>query len=210
MTLVLQAKPVLAQRRDPTLASAAGSWADFDALYREHFRFVWRVIRRLGLEGAGADDAAQEVFLVVHRRLHDFEQRSSTKTWLYGIVRRVVADSRRTLRRKSALTSVGCGPLDLDGIPSEAHGPEASAEHAERVRLLHRLLGELEEDKREVFVLAELEGLTLAEIAEALDANVNTLASRLRAARREFELALDRATQQEEALVADARERRPR
>jgi RNA polymerase sigma-70 factor (ECF subfamily) len=211
MTSVLHAKPVLASRRDVTPAAcASGTWADFDALYREHFRFVWRVVRRLGLLGAGADDVVQEVFLVVHRRLPTFEQRSSAKTWLYGIVRRVVADHRRTLRRKSALTSGAPESADLDAMPSEAAGPEASAEQAERVRLLHRLLAQLDDDKREVFVLAELEGLTIAEIAEALEANANTIASRLRAARRDFELALDLATQQDEALAANMHERRPR
>ena len=156
---------------------------------------MWRTVRRLGLEGAAIDDAVQEVFLVVHRRLGDFEARSSAKTWLYGIVRRVVADHRRTLRRKHAVPSDAPAEDDLDATASEAPGPEASAEQAERVRLLHRLLGELDDDKREVFVLAELEGLTAAEIAEALEANANTIASRLRAARREFEAALDRATQ---------------
>lgn len=165
------------------------TWADFETIYREQFRFVWRTVRRLGIEGALVDDVVQEVFVVVHRRLGDFEGRSTAKTWLYGIVRRVVADHRRTLRRKP----LGNGPDgeggDAASTPEE--GPEASAEQAERVRLLHRLLGQLDEAKREVFILAELEGLTLAEIAEALGVNANTVASRLRAARREFEAALE-------------------
>ena len=68
----------------------------------------------------------------------------------------------------------------------------------------HRLLAGLDETKREVFILAELEGLTLAEISEALGVNQNTVASRLRAARREFEVALDEATDQDE--VAEPRQ----
>lgn len=158
-------------------------------MYREHFRFVWRNVRRLGIDGAQVDDVVQEVFVVVHRRLADFEGRSTPKTWLYGIVRRVVADHRRSLRRKP----LGNAPEDdgVDAASPPEEGPEASAEQAERVRLLHRLLSLLDDAKREVFILAELEGLTLAEIAEALGVNANTVASRLRAARREFEAALD-------------------
>jgi RNA polymerase sigma-70 factor (ECF subfamily) len=170
-------------------AAPACTWADFETVYREHFRFVWRTVRRLGIEGALVDDVVQEVFVVVHRRLGDFEGRSAAKTWLYGIVRRVVADHRRTMRRKPLGTAAdGEG---LDGASAPEAGPEASAEQAERVRLLHQLLSQLDEAKREVFILAELEGLTLAEIAEALGVNANTVASRLRAARREFEAALE-------------------
>jgi RNA polymerase sigma-70 factor (ECF subfamily) len=207
MASALHAEPALAA---PPETSPTRTWADFDAVYREHFRFVWRTARRLGLEGSAVDDVVQEVFLVVHRRLGDFEGRSSTKTWLYGIVRRVVADHRRTLRRKPALTACPPPGSDLEALPGYEQDPEASVEHAERVRLLHRLLGELDEDKREVFVLAELEGLTIGEIAEALDANANTIASRLRAARREFEAALDRAMSAQERPDASNDERRSR
>jgi RNA polymerase sigma-70 factor (ECF subfamily) len=187
------------------------SWADFDAFYREHFRFVWRIVRRLGIDGHQVDDAVQDVFLVVHRRLGDFEGRSAAKTWLYGIVRRVVADHRRTLRRKPGHDTAAAPPeSDLDAITGGEPSPQASVEQAERVRLLHRLLGELDEDKCEVFILSELEGLTMAEIAEALDVNANTIASRLRAARREFEAALDRATRADDAIDHGIEERRSR
>jgi RNA polymerase sigma-70 factor (ECF subfamily) len=197
MRSVLHAEPVLAAPPDAVRAAApARTWADFDALYREHFRFVWRTVRRLGLQGSAVDDVVQEIFLVVHRRLGDFEGRSSPKTWLYGIVRRVVSDHRRTLRRKPALAPEAPA-AELEAMACEEQDPEASVEQAERVRLLHRLLAELDDGKREAFILAELEGLTMAEIAEALDANPNTIASRLRAARREFEAALDRATRDE-------------
>jgi RNA polymerase sigma-70 factor (ECF subfamily) len=160
----------------------------FEALYREHFRFVWRSVRRLGIDPTLVDDLVQETFLVVHRRLGDFEGRSTTKTWLYGIVRRVVADHRRTQRRKPALR----GPsADLEALSDTLRpGPDASAEQAEKVRLFYLLLERLDDDKREVFVLADLEGMTLAEIAESIGVNANTVFSRLRAARQKFEEAL--------------------
>lgn len=214
MRSVQHAEPVLPAGLDAARLArdvpASRTWADFDALYREHFRFVWRTVRRLGLQGAAIDDVVQEVFVVVHRRLDTFEERASAKTWLYGIVRRVVADHRRTLRRKPNRGAGAPQGPELDTMAAEGQGPEACAEQAERVRLLHRLLGELDEDKREVFVLSELEGLTLAEIAQALDGNPNTIASRLRAARREFEAALDRATRADEALACAIEEGRAR
>jgi len=187
------------------------SWADFEALYRENFRFVWRIVRRLGIDGEQVDDVVQDVFVVVHRRLGDFEGRSSAKTWLYGIVRRVVADHRRTLRRKPGHEVADIpSESDPDAMTSGDQSPQASVEQSERVRLLHRLLGQLDDDKRDVFVLSELEGLTMVEIAEALDANANTIASRLRAARREFEAALDLATRAEDAMEHGIEERRSR
>ena len=130
----------------------------------------------------------------------DFEGRSSTKTWLYGIIRRVISDHRRTLRRKPAWSEDAPGQLEsLHDTRSKA--PDASAEQAEQVRLLYRLLESLDEEKREVFILAELEGMTMAEIAEALDVNPNTVSSRLRAARQRFEEALAEETAgSEEAL----------
>lgn len=172
--------------------------AEFEAIYREYFRFVWRSVRRLGMDGFVVDDVVQDTFLVVHRRLGAFEGRSSTKTWLYGIVRRVVADYRRTQRRKPGLE--GHAAPSLDFVPDDpAKDPEARTEQAEQVRLVRRLLAELDDDKREAFVLAEFEGMTMAEIAEALDVNPNTISSRLRAARREFEEALERATQDDDS-----------
>jgi RNA polymerase sigma-70 factor (ECF subfamily) len=188
-------KPVASP--DKPVASPARSWADFENLYREHFAFVWRTVRRLGAHPPFVEDVTQEVFVVVHRRLDEFEGRSPAKTWLYGIVRRVVADHRRTLRRKPL--TAGASTDDAERPTSPEEGPDASAERAERVQLLHRLLAGLDESKREVFILAELEGLTLAEISEALGVNQNTVASRLRAARREFEVALDQATDEDDA-----------
>lgn len=198
--------PSAAPRAVPSDAtSPVRAELDFESFYREHFRFVWRTVRRFGIEGTLIDDLVQEVFLVVHRRVADFEGRSSHKTWLYGIIRRVIADQRRALRRKPAPSA----DLELETIRSPGHGPEAFAEQAERVRLLHRLLAELDESRREVFILAELEGLTTVEIAEALSMNPNTIASRVRAARRDFEAALGRELQNDGALHRCAAERRP-
>ncbi len=197
MTSLHAAEPDPTPRDALRVALPQRASTDFEAVYREHFRFVWRTAKRLGIDEAFLDDLVQETFLVVHRRLGDFEGRSSTKTWLYGIVRRVVADHRRTLRRKPTHGGTA-GEGDVDALhDASARAPDACLEQAEQVSLLRRLLSELDDDKREAFILAEFEGMTMAEIAEALDVNPNTISSRLRAARREFEEALERATQDE-------------
>jgi len=158
----------------------------FEDVYRESFGFVWRSARRLGVRDAHLDDVVQEVFVVVHRRLADFEGRSSLKTWLFGITLRVVRDHRRSARRRDPGP-----PVDPDTLRA-AGGPAHDAEKAEAVRVLHGLLDQLDDERREVFVMAELEQLPMPEIAEALGINVNTAYARLRIARGEFEQALAR------------------
>jgi RNA polymerase sigma-70 factor, ECF subfamily len=155
-------------------------------VYETQFDFVWRSARRLGVASLHVDDVVQEVFLVVHRRLAEFEGRSALKTWLFGITRRVVRDHRRSARRKPAESLGSLEPADQAGIA------DAQLSQRQETRTLHALLDELDEDKREVFVLAELEQMSGPEIAEALDVNLNTVYARLRAARSAFEQAVAR------------------
>lgn len=158
----------------------------FAEIYERHFSFVWRSVRRLGVAEHAVDDAVQDVFLVVHRRLDDFEGRSTVKTWLFGIVLRVVRDWRRTNLRKRRVGS-GSGAADVDAVADDgARSPHALTEQAQAVRMLHQVLDSLDDDKRAVFVMAELEQMSAPEIAEATGENVNTVYSRLRAARKAF------------------------
>jgi RNA polymerase sigma-70 factor (ECF subfamily) len=156
---------------------------DFTRLYEEHFAFVWRSLRRLGVATDQLDDAVQDVFLVVHRRLAEFEGRSSHRTWLFGIAVRTAG----TLRRRNARKPTE--PLGED-VPDQRAEGVTEATHA--ARLVQRLLDELDDERRAVFVLAELEQMTAPEISEALSVNLNTVYSRLRLARRDFEAALKR------------------
>jgi RNA polymerase sigma-70 factor (ECF subfamily) len=174
------------------IRAVTGAPLDFEALYDAHVVFVFRNVRRLGVPDAHVDDAVQEVFLVVHRRLAEFEGRSSVRTWLFGILARVAADHRRSLRRKSPHLRSPGGVVEPDSIAVERDGPHDVATRAEGVRLLHALLGELDDDKRAVLILAELEQMSSPEIAESLGVNLNTVYARLRAARREFEQAAQR------------------
>jgi RNA polymerase sigma-70 factor (ECF subfamily) len=164
--------------------------ASFEEIYDGHFDLVWRNIRRLGVPDALVDDAVQEVFLVVYRNLDKFEGRSSMKTWIFSIVTRVASDHRRALRRKSPHTRAPDAAVDADSVADErGEGPHERFERSEGARVLHRVLDELDDDKRTVLVLAELEQMTAPDIAEALGENVNTIYARLRAARRDFEQA---------------------
>jgi RNA polymerase sigma-70 factor (ECF subfamily) len=181
----------------PARATGAGPPATFEQVYDEHADFVWRSIRRLGLEPSAADDALQQVFLVVHRRLSEFEGTSSMRTWLFGILLRVVRDHRRTLQRKSPhLRSGGAsgGAANEDELlrvpdSTTAGNPERALSRAEASRIINELLDTLDDDKRAVFVLAELEQMQAAEIAQALGMDAPAVYSRLRAARTDFERA---------------------
>lgn len=165
----------------------------FEDLYKEHFAFVWRNVRRLGVPEALVDDAVQEVFLVIHRRLAEFEGRSSLRTWIFGIVARVASRHRRTSRRKDPDGHLGRCRVDADGVPDDAAAdPYDHTERSQGARLLHRMLDALDDKKRAVLILAELEQMSAPEIAEALGINVNTASARLRAARQELNQAVAR------------------
>ena len=159
----------------------------FEEVYEAQFAFAWRNLRRLGVAESQLRDAAQDVFLVVHRRLADFEGRGSLRAWLYSIVVRVASQYRRTRLRKDLKDTE-----DPDGVADTSSlGPEGNAEQNEDVRLLLTLLAELDTAKRDVFVLSDLEGLTAPEIAAVLDVKLNTVYSRLRGARQELRAALE-------------------
>ncbi len=158
----------------------------FDQLYDQSFELVWRLLRRLGVAESSLDDAVQDVFLIVHRRMDEFERRSEARTWIAGIAIRVAADYRRHLRRKGGLEPLGGGQAD------PRSDPHLAAVQAEALRQLYQVLGELDDQRREVFVLAELEQLTAPEISRTLGLNVNTVYTRLRTARRVFDQALRR------------------
>ena len=166
----------------------------FETVYDAHFSFVWRSVRRLGIADGAVDDVVQDVFVIVHKRLDSFEERSSMKSWLFGIALHVVRDARRTLRRKPAqLGGAARSESDVELVADRAsQNPHESAAKSEAVRTLHAVLDAMDEGRREVFVLAELEQMTVPEIAAAVGANANTVYSRLRAARADFERAVAR------------------
>lgn len=168
------------QRHSPAQGQT-GELPCFAELYDAQVSFVWRNLRRLGVPEAALDDALQDVFLVVHRRLSEFQHRSTLRTWIFSILRKIAKEHRRKLAR-----SQGYDELDPEHEDSEASSPFDAVARHEAVDRLCRVLAGLEESKREVFVLVELEQLAGAEAAQALGVNLNTLYTKLRAARQDF------------------------
>jgi len=177
----------------------------FRQVYGEHFRFVWRSLRRLGVRESDVGDVAQEVFVVVFHKLAQFEGRSKMTTWLFGICVNVARDHRKSavVRREVATDDALLG--DREDPRSNAH---AEIESRQRRALLEKILDELPEDQRTVFVLFELEGLPGLEIAELLDVPTGTVHSRLRLGREAFRRALARVDARERFDVGDVALRR--
>jgi RNA polymerase sigma-70 factor (ECF subfamily) len=184
----MAASPVVLSRSDAAEPSLLGDWSRF---YDEHFDFVWRSLRRLGVPLAALDDAAQEVFVVAFRRRADFEGRSSLKTWLFGIAWNRARELSRVARRRPE------EPLVDDSVLASEADQEQAAIHAEALRFVYRVLDELTPERRAVLVMAEVEEMTAPEMAEVLAIPLNTVYSRIRLARRDFEAALKRCRARE-------------
>lgn len=159
------------------------------SVQEEHGDFVWRSLQRLGVREADLEDMMQEVFVVVHRRLGSFDGTSKMTTWLFGICSRVASGYRRSayVRRERPVPDVpeGAGP---DSAP----GPEEAASARQSRALLDSLIGELDVEKRAVFVMFEIDELSCEEIAGIVGVPVGTVYSRLHGARKAFEKALAR------------------
>jgi RNA polymerase sigma-70 factor (ECF subfamily) len=173
----------LPQPEAPT-GLAEGAVRDFDAVYSEYFPFVWRCLRGLGVPDAGLDDAAQDVFVVVHRQLPAFRATSTLRTWLYGIVRNVASNQRRARSRKGHADA-----LD-ERLPSLEPDPAERAQDAQAAAFVQHFVAALDAKKRDVFLLAVLEEMSIPEVAAALSIPVNTAYSRLRLVRADFQAAL--------------------
>ena len=140
----------------------------------------------MGVRAADIEDVCQEVFLIVHRKLDDFAWRSSVRTWVCGIALRCASDYRRRahIQRESPFES----GFDRETDPTQ----QTAVERREARAVLDRILGSLDEEKRAVFVLFELEGMPMSEISDSLDCPVQTLYSRLHAARDQVQALVSR------------------
>jgi RNA polymerase sigma-70 factor (ECF subfamily) len=165
------------------------------SIHEAHADFVWRSLQRLGVPESDLEDALQEVFVVVHRRLASFRGDSTVTTWLFGIALRVAARFRRRgyLRREEPIDDVAKHPAAGEGTE-----PEAMALAREAREELGRVLDELDPEKRVVFVMFELERRECPLIAEELGIPVGTVYSRLHAARAKFRAAALRLRKREE------------
>lgn len=171
-----------------TTDDAPSAPLDVTSIHAAHAGFVWLLLQRFGVRERDLEDALQEVFVVVHQRLHTYDPRCRITSWLYGIAQRVAIAWRRKahVRREHA----------VEVVPEPPHGdartPEHEAADSEARARLEAILDELDPDKRAVFVMFEIDGMSCDEIAALLGAPVGTVYSRLHGARKAFEKSLSR------------------
>jgi RNA polymerase sigma-70 factor (ECF subfamily) len=150
------------------------------ALVDEHYDFVWRTLRYLGLTDADAEDAAQQVMCVLARRIADVEP-GAERPCLFSPATNVAATWRRTARRR--LEDAG---EDLDALTASTPSTEELLDRRRAHDVLQRVLQAMPVELRLVFVLYEIEEMTTPAIAAAIGVPVGTVASRLRRARESF------------------------
>ena len=168
-------------------AMSAEATARFRRMVDGEFAFVWRFLRGLGVPASGVDDAAQHVFLVASQRLEGITL-GSERAFLLATACGVAANARRAQTRSREV-------LDDERLAEHSDDradPEQAAAAKQARKLLDSFLEGLPDEAREVFVLFELEGMTMAAIAETLDLPPGTVASRLRRGREEFQAATKR------------------
>jgi RNA polymerase sigma-70 factor, ECF subfamily len=176
------APPAVPERAELTRA------LDVRTIYSDHGRFVWLSLQRLGIQPSDLDDVAQDVFMIVHRRLDTFDRRARISTWLFGICMRVAANYRRR-RRWTREVLIGSGD---DERPAALTAADEVLVRREQRELAERALNRLEVAKRATFVMFEIESMSCLEIAEVMNVPVGTVYSRLHSARRQLEKALTR------------------
>lgn len=186
-----QAPPVEALAH-PTPARAAplpvAPTLDFRAVFDAHVAYVATTLGRLGIDARDCDDLVSEVFVRVHRALASYDAARPMKPWLFAFAARVASEHRRLARhRREVLADVEVASSDL--------APDRVLERKQTGRLLERALEELDDDKRQVFVLHDLDETPIPEVARALGVPEGTAYTRLRAARAELTAAVRRLQQ---------------
>jgi RNA polymerase sigma-70 factor (ECF subfamily) len=171
---------------EPALVAEEEPALDFGELFREHAPYAWRLLRRLGVADSDAKDVCQEVFVIVHAKLDRIPSRASARAYIYGVSVRAASDYRRLARvRHERLT---------DDVPDglDPFSPDKALDDRRAAAYLHEVLSRMADPKREVFVLYELEELSMNEIVEIVGCPLQTAYSRLHAARLEVKQAFSR------------------
>jgi RNA polymerase sigma-70 factor (ECF subfamily) len=159
---------------------------DFRAIYEREFRYVWNTLRRLGVRDRDIEDVAHDVFVAFYRGIEDYDATRPLKPWLFGIAFRLASDHRRKAGHRLEIPSDTFEAIDAR--------PRADDQVAERQKreLVMRALETLNMDQRAVFIMHDLDGCSMPEIAQVLGAPLNTLYSRLRLGRDQFGKAIKR------------------
>ncbi len=153
----------------------------FEEVFEAEFSYVCRTLRRLGAGDKDLDDLAQDVFIAVYRRFGDYDSNRPIRPWLFSFILRIMANYRRLAKHRHEVLE----PAREPACPSEHAAAEARD-------LVHKALSKLDFDRRVVLVMHDIDGFSVPEISDALSVNVNTIYSRLRLARKDFESAVRR------------------
>ncbi|MBI5535793.1 MAG: sigma-70 family RNA polymerase sigma factor [Deltaproteobacteria bacterium] len=158
----------------------------FRAIYEAEFSYVWHTLRRLGVRDRDLEDLTHDLFVTVYRRIEDYDVDRPVRPWLFGFAFRLASDYRRLARHQREVVD-----SDLEGMdPVPLADQQMAAE--QRRRVVQAALDTLELDRRAVFVMHDLDGCAMPEIARALSIPLNTAYSRLRLAREQFTAAVRR------------------
>ncbi len=163
-----------------TAASAPAVESRVAALFHEHGRYLFRLLRRLGVADADVDDVLQEVFVIVHRKLPAFDANVVLRAWVYGICLRRAANYRKRNRARREI------PTEEENERAEVdpRSPAEAIDEGKAREILEDILRGLPDEKREVFVLYEIEELPMQEVADAVGCPLQTAYSRLYSARK--------------------------
>lgn len=181
VSLFPEAAPGQVPERGQSLTGQAAT-----ALFAEHCDYVWNALRRLGIARDDLEDLTHDTFVAVFRQWHGYDPTRPLRPWLFGFALRVASDYRRLARHRLEVPVEGAEPVDL------APGAVELLLQREREALARQALQSIELGRRAVFILHELDGATLPEIAAALDLPLGTATSRLRLAREDFQSGVKR------------------
>ncbi len=177
-----------------------GDRPSLEAIYGQYHAFVWRVAQRLGVSPGALDDVVQEVFVVIHRRRDELDMSGSIAGLLYGVTRRVAGRTRQVEQRRESRLSLVEEPTRPEAEPD----PESRVLLEERAAVVRDALDGMDEDKRMVFLLTAVEGMSIPEAATILEINVNTAYARARVAREMVSKAIARHRAKEERVRVHA------
>lgn len=172
---------------DPPGAGATRSLRD---AYLREFRYVYQTVRRLGVRPSDLEDVVHDVFVAASRCWENYDPSRPLRPWLFGVAFRIVSAHRRRHAYRYEI-------IDGREVESadEEPNPEAKLEGEERRRIVARALDALEEERRAVFVLHEIDGVAIPEVAACLEIPLGTAYTRLRLAREDFNAAVKKLQQ---------------
>jgi RNA polymerase sigma-70 factor (ECF subfamily) len=166
--------------------AATGTRDEFQRLYEAELDYVWASLRRLGVPNASLEDVCHDVFVTAWRRLGDYDRSRPIRPWLFGIAYRVASDLRNRAYQQREVLDDEADTADPGQSPHEA------AERAQAKALVARALEQIPIERRGVFVMHDIDGTAIPEVAETFGIPLNTAYSRLRLARKDFEAAVQK------------------